>query len=194
MVEIDALVADASQITCQDQGVVGIYRTLNEIEFRDKAVLDPVGQDLGDKNNAASAKILQDLGLIHPALKTVKDENKDQEERQLEPFTYVACTDLEQIWQIVLLEHGGLYLRKITGDDKSKKGVVGRIHGDIECRDMQEEQKTVGRGVEQHDRGANDHPGMIRAAIAIPIETIERILANGAEEPIENFNNTNENV
>mmetsp|Transcript_23 Transcript_23/g.64 ORF Transcript_23/g.64 Transcript_23/m.64 type:complete len:84 (-) Transcript_23:933-1184(-) len=80
VVQVKPLVSNSSYISRKNKHVVKICRALDEVEFCNERVLDPIADEFSNQHNAAHGVVVKDHGFAHFSLKAVEEKNKEQEE------------------------------------------------------------------------------------------------------------------
>ena len=80
VIQVNTLMADPSEIASQNEGIFRICITLDEVEFGNEGMFDPIGKKLGHKDDATHAHVLHNFGNVHHAtLEAVQNENEEKE-------------------------------------------------------------------------------------------------------------------
>ena len=73
---------------------------------------------------------------------------------ELEALGDVRRSDLEEVVRVELLEHRGLDLGEVVGDEEREERVVGAVDGHVDGRDVDEEETGVDPDVDEGEHVA----------------------------------------
>lgn len=112
----------------------------------------------------------------------------------LSPLYDVRAGQLEQVLFIELLENARLDLRKVPAHQQRQQALVVAVQRDVQRRDVQVQHHAVEADVHHHDHSAPEHPPTGGAEPAVPVEAVQSVLPEAAEEAVEHLHYGYEDV